>query len=153
MSWRLTNWDKNFFVNFLTVMLSSFLPTSLLWFASPVNEWVLYLFLVTGLNCSFNILDFYSLTCYFTYCVIKVIVQLKERWTEDKNDRKSRRSVSLFISPTAEHVAIAYRSQITFLRKDNDYQVPTGTFNSKSDLCGIWRIILLRFWVLMKMRL
>lgn len=66
--------------------------------------------------------------------MIKVIAQLKERWTEDKNDRKSRRSVSLFVSPTADHVAIAFRSQITFLCKDNNYQMPTGTFNSKSDL-------------------
>lgn len=105
------------------------------------------------LNCSCNSLDFYYLTCYFISCVIKVIAQLKERWTEDKNDRKSRRSVSLFVSPTADHVAIAFRSQITFLCKDNNYQMPTGTFNSKSDLCGIWMIILLRFWVLTKMRL
>lgn len=71
----------------------------------------------------------------------RVIVQLKERWTEDKNPRKSRRSVSLFVSPTAEHVAIAFRSQITFLHEDNDYQVPTATFNSgtnKMFICGTW---------------
>lgn len=70
--------------------------------------------------------------CHITSFVIEAIVELKERWTEYRNPRKLQKFASLFVSPTADHVAVAFRNQITFLQKDNDYQEPTGTFNSKS---------------------
>ncbi|KAF8394648.1 hypothetical protein HHK36_020864 [Tetracentron sinense] len=57
--------------------------------------------------------------------------QLKEKWSEYGRPRKLKKWISLFISPRAEHVAVAAGSQIIFLQKDDNYKEPSGIFTSR----------------------
>ncbi|KAF8376793.1 hypothetical protein HHK36_031538 [Tetracentron sinense] len=57
--------------------------------------------------------------------------QLKEKWSEYGCPRKLKKWISLFISPRAEHVAVAAGSQIIFLQKDDNYKEPSGIFTSR----------------------
>lgn len=54
--------------------------------------------------------------------------QLKEKWTEYNQPKRLRRLVSLFVSPSAKHVAVAAGNRITILSKEDDYQEPCGIF-------------------------
>ncbi|KAK7350965.1 hypothetical protein VNO77_10060 [Canavalia gladiata] len=58
--------------------------------------------------------------------------QLKEKWNEYNQPKRLRRLVSLFVSPTAKHVAVAAGNRITILSKEDDYQHPCAIFNSSS---------------------
>lgn len=58
------------------------------------------------------------------------IIRFKERWSEYRKPKKLRRYAFMFVSPTAEYVAVAVGSQITIFHKGNNYQEPTGTFIS-----------------------
>ncbi|KAL4300939.1 hypothetical protein S245_060885 [Arachis hypogaea] len=72
---------------------------------------------------------------------VRGVSQLKEKWTEYNQPKKLRRLVSLFVSPTAKHVAVAAGNRITVLSKDDDYQVPCGIFAGRSlgtFSMGVW---------------
>ncbi|XP_027159570.1 MAG2-interacting protein 2 [Coffea eugenioides] len=76
-----------------------------------------------------------------SYFSLRGITQMKERWTEYRNPKKVGKHAALFISPHADRVAVAFRNQITFLQKDDDYQQPSGTFTSgniSAFTCGTW---------------
>ncbi|KAL3524435.1 hypothetical protein ACH5RR_017269 [Cinchona calisaya] len=76
-----------------------------------------------------------------SYLSPRGIINLKERWTVYRNPKKLGKYAALFISPNADRVAVAFRNQITFLQKDDDYQEPSGTFTSRSMgtfICGKW---------------
>uniref|UniRef100_A0A1J3GWA6 MAG2-interacting protein 2 n=1 Tax=Noccaea caerulescens TaxID=107243 RepID=A0A1J3GWA6_NOCCA len=72
---------------------------------------------------------------------IRGVGQLKEKWSEYWNPRKSNKPVSLFISPRGEFVAVTSGNHVTILRKDDDYGKPCGNFTSSvsgSFISGIW---------------
>ncbi|TKY74056.1 MAG2-interacting protein 2 [Spatholobus suberectus] len=60
------------------------------------------------------------------------VSHLKEKWTEYNQPKKLRRLVSLFVSATAKHVAVAAGNRITILSKEDDYQHPCAIFTSSS---------------------
>ncbi|KAG5019237.1 hypothetical protein JHK87_015092 [Glycine soja] len=60
------------------------------------------------------------------------VSQLKEKWTEYNQPKRLRRLVSLFVSATAKHVAVASGNRITILSKEDDYQNPCAIFTSSS---------------------
>lgn len=57
--------------------------------------------------------------------------QLKEKWSEGKRPRTTRKWASLFISSRGDYVVVAARNRITILRKDDNYMDPCGVFTSK----------------------
>lgn len=59
------------------------------------------------------------------------VSQLKEKWSEYNQPKRLRRLVSLFVSATAKHVAVAAGNRITFLSKEDDYQNPCAIFTSE----------------------
>lgn len=59
------------------------------------------------------------------------VSQLKEKWTEYNQPKRLRRLVSLFVSATAKHVAVASGNRITILSKEDDYQNPCAIFTSE----------------------
>lgn len=59
------------------------------------------------------------------------VSQLKDKWTEYKQPKRLRRLVSLFVSATAKHVAVAAGNRITILSKEDDYQNPCAIFTSE----------------------
>lgn len=61
---------------------------------------------------------------------IKGVSQLKEKWSEYWNPKKTNKPVSLFISPRGELVAVTSGNHVTILRKDDDYRKPCGNFTS-----------------------
>ncbi|KAL9237446.1 hypothetical protein vseg_011993 [Gypsophila vaccaria] len=63
---------------------------------------------------------------------IKGLTQIKEKWTGYRQPKKSKRSVSLFVSTNGERVAVAVANRVTILRKADDYQLPCGTFTCES---------------------
>ncbi|KAL8140599.1 hypothetical protein V2J09_006620 [Rumex salicifolius] len=54
--------------------------------------------------------------------------QLKEKWSKSKLPTKSKKFVSLFVSPTGERVATAVGNRITILRKEDGYRESYGIF-------------------------
>ncbi|KAA0038366.1 MAG2-interacting protein 2 [Cucumis melo var. makuwa] len=54
--------------------------------------------------------------------------RLKDKWIGCNHMQRIRRSVSLFISPSGERVAVAVGNLITILRKEDDYLEPFGIF-------------------------
>ncbi|XP_027353280.1 MAG2-interacting protein 2 isoform X1 [Abrus precatorius] len=60
------------------------------------------------------------------------VSQLKEKWTEYNQPKRLRRLVSLFVSPTAKHVAVAAGNRITILRKEDEYRHPCAVFTNSS---------------------
>ncbi|XP_019090516.1 PREDICTED: MAG2-interacting protein 2-like [Camelina sativa] len=72
---------------------------------------------------------------------IRGVSQLKEKWSEYWNPRKTNKPVSLFISPRGELVAVTSGNHVTILRKDDDYRKPCGSFTSNisgSFTSGVW---------------
>ncbi|XP_015572661.2 MAG2-interacting protein 2 isoform X1 [Ricinus communis] len=67
------------------------------------------------------------------------ICQIK-KWREYRSPVKIKKPISLIISPSGERVAVATGSQITILRKEDDYQEPCGTFMSLLGMLsfGVW---------------
>ncbi|KAJ6410965.1 hypothetical protein OIU84_007673 [Salix udensis] len=74
---------------------------------------------------------------------------IKDKWSDYRNYNsknsnlatRSKRNLSLFISPRGEYVAVASANQITILSKENDYQQPHGIFTCSSGgvfTCGVW---------------
>ncbi|CAN1250963.1 MAG2-interacting protein 2 [Linum perenne] len=61
---------------------------------------------------------------------VRGISRLREKWSSHSSRDKFKKPVSLFISSMGERVAVATGSQITILQKDDDYQEPTGLFNT-----------------------
>jgi len=57
--------------------------------------------------------------------------QLKEKWNEYNEPKRLRKLVSLFVSPTAKHVAVAAGNRITILSKEDDYQQSYSIFTGK----------------------
>jgi len=70
------------------------------------------------------------------------VSQLKEKWTEYNQPKRLRRVVSLFVSATAKHVAVAAGNRITILSKEDDYQNPCAIFTSEIYLF----VYLISFW-------
>ncbi|XP_028099508.1 MAG2-interacting protein 2 [Camellia sinensis] len=69
------------------------------------------------------------------------VSQLKEKWSGFRRLKKLKKWITLFVSPSGEHVAVAVGNQITILKKDDDYQEPCGLFTSSSlgsFTSGIW---------------
>ncbi|CAJ1974433.1 unnamed protein product [Sphenostylis stenocarpa] len=60
------------------------------------------------------------------------VSQLKDKWTEYNQPKRLKRLVSLFVSSTAKHVAVAAGNRITILSKEDDYQNPCASFTSSS---------------------
>ncbi|XP_043694839.1 MAG2-interacting protein 2 [Telopea speciosissima] len=58
------------------------------------------------------------------------VSQLKEKWNEYKRPRKLKKFISLFISPSGQHIAVAVGNQIIVLHKDDDYKEPCGIFTN-----------------------
>ncbi|KAK7282539.1 hypothetical protein RIF29_11407 [Crotalaria pallida] len=56
------------------------------------------------------------------------VSRLKEKWSEYNQHKRLRRLVSLFVSHSAKHVAVAAGNRITILSKEDDYQEPCGVF-------------------------
>ncbi|KAJ1383090.1 WD40-repeat-containing domain superfamily, partial [Sesbania bispinosa] len=63
---------------------------------------------------------------------VRGVSQLKEKWSEYNEPKRLRRLVSLFVSPTAKHVAVATGNRVTILSKEDDYQQPCAIFTSFS---------------------
>ncbi|KAL2927692.1 MAG2-interacting protein 2 [Bienertia sinuspersici] len=69
------------------------------------------------------------------------LTRLKEKLIAQTQPKKSKRLVSLFVSPKGERVAVADGNHITILRKDDDYQQPYGAFTSNdvdAFVHGVW---------------
>ncbi|KAL9459753.1 hypothetical protein AB3S75_003035 [Citrus x aurantiifolia] len=69
------------------------------------------------------------------------VSKLREKWSMYRQPRKTKKQVSLFISPRGERVAVAAGNQITILQKDDDYQEPCGIFNCSglgASIYGAW---------------
>lgn len=64
--------------------------------------------------------------------LISGVSRLKQRWNEYREPRKSKRLISLFVSPSGEHVAVAVGNRITILRRKDDYREPCGIFINRS---------------------
>ncbi|KAK4790120.1 hypothetical protein SAY86_017424 [Trapa natans] len=69
---------------------------------------------------------------FFSLISAKGVSQLREKWSQHKQPRKLRKIVSLFISSSGEHVAVASSNQITILQKEDDYAAPCGIFTNGS---------------------
>ncbi|XP_027903384.1 MAG2-interacting protein 2 isoform X2 [Vigna unguiculata] len=69
---------------------------------------------------------------FFSLLSSRGVSQLKDKWTEYKQPKRLRRLVSLFVSATAKHVAVAAGNRITILSKEDDYQNPCAIFTSPS---------------------
>ncbi|RDX93390.1 MAG2-interacting protein 2, partial [Mucuna pruriens] len=69
------------------------------------------------------------------------VSQLKEKWTEYNRPKRLRRLVSLFVSATAKHVAVAAGNRITILSKEDDYKHPCAIFtrawSEDEDVLGV----------------
>ncbi|GLT41517.1 hypothetical protein SLA2020_155740 [Shorea laevis] len=63
---------------------------------------------------------------------VRGVSQIKEKWSAYRNPKKENKPVSLFVSPSAERVAVAAGNRLTILRKEDDYQEPFGTFTGGS---------------------
>lgn len=64
-----------------------------------------------------------------TLILIRAVVgRLRDKWIGYNQTQRIGRSVSLFISPSGERVAVAAGNQITILRKEDDYLDPFGIF-------------------------
>lgn len=63
---------------------------------------------------------------------VRGVSQLKEKWTEYNQTKRLRRLVSLFVSPSAKHVAVAAGNRVTILSKEDDYQQPCAIFTGSS---------------------
>jgi neuroblastoma-amplified sequence len=64
------------------------------------------------------------------------VSKLRERWTRYNTLGRSRQwrrgdSVSLFVSPNAEYVAVTVGNRIIVLRKGDDYTSPCGVYTSE----------------------
>lgn len=59
------------------------------------------------------------------------VSQLKEKWNGYNEPKRLRKLVSLFVSPTAKHVAVASGNRITILSKEDDYQQTYSIFTSE----------------------
>lgn len=57
--------------------------------------------------------------------------ELRERWTTNRHPHKLSKWISMFVSPSGEHVAIAVGNEITILQRNDNYQEPCGIFTSK----------------------
>ncbi|KAH9716688.1 MAG2-interacting protein 2 [Citrus sinensis] len=69
------------------------------------------------------------------------VSKLREKWSLYRQPRKTKKQVSLFISPRGERVAVAAVNQVTILQKDDDYQEPCGIFNCSgfgASIYGAW---------------
>ncbi|KAG0502427.1 hypothetical protein HPP92_002499 [Vanilla planifolia] len=62
------------------------------------------------------------------YLTIQGAKQLKQKWNEYWRPRMSKRKMAIFVSPEAEHVALAIGNQVVILQKDDDYMEPCGTY-------------------------
>lgn len=59
------------------------------------------------------------------------VSHLKDKWTGYKQPKRLRRLVSLFVSATAKHVAVAAGNRISIFSKEDDYQNPCAIFTSE----------------------
>ncbi|CAH9075746.1 unnamed protein product [Cuscuta epithymum] len=69
------------------------------------------------------------------------IAHIKEKWSNHKPSKRSRKCASLFVSAGGDLVAVATRNQITILRKEDDYQEPRGVFTCENNVVfmfGAW---------------
>lgn len=67
--------------------------------------------------------------------------KLREKWSMYRQPRKTKKQVSLFISPRGERVAVAAGNQITILQKNDDYKEPCGIFSCSglgASIYGAW---------------
>ncbi|XP_031381223.1 MAG2-interacting protein 2 isoform X1 [Punica granatum] len=62
----------------------------------------------------------------------KGVSQLREKWSQYKQPRKLKKMLSLFVSSSGEHVAVAAGHQITILQRSDDYLEPCGIFTNRS---------------------
>ncbi|KAL4557204.1 hypothetical protein LXL04_035377 [Taraxacum kok-saghyz] len=54
--------------------------------------------------------------------------EFREKWTTNKNPQKLTKYISMYVSPSSEHVAIAVGNTVTILQRDDNYQNPCGIF-------------------------
>ncbi|KAI3522264.1 hypothetical protein L1887_11768 [Cichorium endivia] len=54
--------------------------------------------------------------------------EFREKWTTNRHQQNLSKWISMFISPSGEHVAIAVGNEITILQRDDNYQEPCGIF-------------------------
>ncbi|CAA0813048.1 MAG2-interacting protein 2 [Striga hermonthica] len=76
-----------------------------------------------------------------SYLPFRGITQLRDKWSKNRQPRRSRRLVSLFVSAMGDYVAVASGNQITILPKNNDYKEPVGIFTcagATTFTCGTW---------------
>ncbi|KAK9153532.1 hypothetical protein Sjap_001012 [Stephania japonica] len=77
-----------------------------------------------------------------SYLSMRGISRLKDKWDKYRHPMKGKKWITLFVSPSGEHVAVAARNQITILQKSDDYQYPCGVFTCDDRLStfilGAW---------------
>lgn len=61
--------------------------------------------------------------------------EFREKWATSKYPQKLSKWISMFVSPSGEHVAIAVGNEITILQRDDNYQEPCGIFTCKIPKC------------------
>ncbi|KAI3740580.1 hypothetical protein L2E82_31048 [Cichorium intybus] len=54
--------------------------------------------------------------------------EFREKWTTNKHQQNLSKWISMFISPSGKHVAIAVGNEITILQRDDNYQEPCRIF-------------------------
>lgn len=67
--------------------------------------------------------------------------EFREKWTTNRHPQKLSKWISMFVSPSGEHVAIAVGNEITFLERDDNYQEPCGIFTNSypvTFMLGAW---------------
>ncbi|GAV82820.1 Sec39 domain-containing protein [Cephalotus follicularis] len=72
---------------------------------------------------------------------VRGVSLLKGKWSGYRQPKKIKKTISLFVSPRGERVAVAAGNKITILRKEDDYQEPCGIFSCDSlcaFTCGAW---------------
>lgn len=71
----------------------------------------------------------------------KGLSELREKWTTNRNQQKLSKCISMFVSPSGDHVAIAVGNEITILQRDDNYQEPCGIYTSSfpvTFMLGAW---------------
>nr|GEW20582.1 MAG2-interacting protein 2 [Tanacetum cinerariifolium] len=77
----------------------------------------------------------------FSFISTKGLNEFRERWTKNRHPHKLSKWISMFVSPSGEHVAIAVGNEITILQRDDNYQEPCGIFTSSfpvTFMFGAW---------------
>ncbi|GJZ78464.1 MAG2-interacting protein 2 [Tanacetum coccineum] len=75
----------------------------------------------------------------FSFISTKGLSEFRERWTKNRHPHKLSKWISMFVSPSGEHVAIAVgKIEINILQRDDNYQEPCGIFTRPYSI-SLWQ--------------